>query len=305
MEESLQCYSMPYGALGFVSHVITLYTLICLWRRRRPSYPWISLGNHPRWQRFIGITTLIVSIPFSAFTIIQCWNGLGSLVMQGFLNASVSFTLGCTVIAAGLSRSKSDTLNSNNTTPPDTQTSDIEKAVSSKTIGTFASSVSSTVECPIQSPESVELKTTSPQSKPGTSNWYAVWISLYFPFALVGLVGSATLVNSHWNNHGVQLVTVAAVAVAVCWAILLMVTNIFCDPPDKTLTTISGVIFGTMFFGVIGSIFGVMGISPFYSDWVLGAVVGNFGGLPITRNVVNVVVYWCYFVANLFPLACW
>jgi hypothetical protein len=303
-EDSLQCYSLPYGALGFVGHLITLYTLTCLWRRRRPSNPWRTLGNNPRWVRFIGIMTLTASITFATFAIIRCSNEMSLLVMQGLLNASVSVLLGCTTSSAEVCICESDpSPPSYDMILPESQTSDIEKDVSAKPTGSSASSILPTEASSVQSPDSMESQTTactSPQSKTGTIKWYAVWIMLYLPFAIVGLVGSARLVNRNWDNLAVQHVTVAAVSASVCWTIFLItvvVTSVYSNPAKKILPFLVGVTLS-------GAAIGIMAFSPFYSDWVLGAVSGNFAGLPITEDVVDFMVYWGYFVVNLFPMAC-
>ncbi|KAF8892900.1 hypothetical protein BD779DRAFT_1669928 [Infundibulicybe gibba] len=39
LNEEIACYSLPYGALGFVSHFLTYYTLACLYAGRSPSGP--------------------------------------------------------------------------------------------------------------------------------------------------------------------------------------------------------------------------------------------------------------------------
>ncbi|KAF8660096.1 hypothetical protein AX16_001654 [Volvariella volvacea WC 439] len=38
------CYALPYGLLGFLSHLFTYYTLVCLWYGRRPMLPWQRLS---------------------------------------------------------------------------------------------------------------------------------------------------------------------------------------------------------------------------------------------------------------------
>src|SRR5271170_7335137 len=71
----MQCYSLPYGGLGFASHIITYYTLICLWNRRRPRMPWKTLSSSSwKFNIFLGVVELIVSVGIAAFTIIRCRN---------------------------------------------------------------------------------------------------------------------------------------------------------------------------------------------------------------------------------------
>ncbi|TEB25446.1 hypothetical protein FA13DRAFT_1765771 [Coprinellus micaceus] len=51
LSEEIKCYNLPYGALGFASHVLTYYTILCLWFGRKPlwpfsrvSYSWFDLA---------------------------------------------------------------------------------------------------------------------------------------------------------------------------------------------------------------------------------------------------------------------
>ena len=299
-DNPLQCYSLPYGALGFVGHIITLYTFICLWGRRRPSNPWRQLGNHPRWVRFIGIITLVVTLTFAIFAIAQCSDKNGSLVLNGLLNASVSLLLGCTacVVAPCISEPDPSSPSSGDTPPPESQTSDIESnSISEKLVSSVVSSVWPTEKSPIQSPDGVESQTTSQQPKTQPANRFTVWIALYLPFSIGGLVGSATLVNRNWDSHSVQLVTVAAVSVVVCCALFMIAAAFFANDPSKKRPQVSVAILACF-------VMGVMPFSPFYSDWVLGAIAGDFAGLPITKSAAYFIVYWGYFVANLFPLVC-
>jgi hypothetical protein len=48
---------------------------------------------------------------------------------------------------------------------------------------------------------------------------------------------------------------------------------------------------------------GVMILPPFYSNWVLGAIAGNFVGLPTNKDVMSAGTYWAYFIVNLIPFA--
>ena len=54
------------------------------------------------------------------------------------------------------------------------------------------------------------------------------------------------------------------------------------------------------FVGVLAaSVSGVSVVGALYSDWILGAIAGNYGGVPSGDNVW---LYWGYFVAKKLPL---
>jgi len=65
------CYSLPYGAMGFGSHLITHYTMIVLILGRTPLYPWRPL-QYPRVSAIPGIISLIGTTVVSCISISRC-----------------------------------------------------------------------------------------------------------------------------------------------------------------------------------------------------------------------------------------
>jgi hypothetical protein len=43
IQGEMQCYSLPYGGLGFASHILTYYTVGLIWAGKRPLKPWKDL----------------------------------------------------------------------------------------------------------------------------------------------------------------------------------------------------------------------------------------------------------------------
>ena len=100
-QEEMQCYSLPYGALGFVSHLITYYSLVCLWFRVRPLWPTKKM-NSWKWDLFVGIWAFIIPVAIAIFTIVRCRNGWQFLTI-GIWKMFMSAMLGCSTISAALS----------------------------------------------------------------------------------------------------------------------------------------------------------------------------------------------------------
>lgn len=71
----LQCYNLPFGALGFISHVLTYYTIVCLWYDRSPIWPFpshrLTLGPLDFVLSFVGLAACIAT---AAITINNCKN---------------------------------------------------------------------------------------------------------------------------------------------------------------------------------------------------------------------------------------
>src|SRR5262245_4249847 len=69
--EQIRCYALPFGAIGFSSHVLTYLTVLCLTNGRSPWFPCTRL----RWRRFnlgLGYLGLIITLPLTVLTMVRC-----------------------------------------------------------------------------------------------------------------------------------------------------------------------------------------------------------------------------------------
>jgi hypothetical protein len=100
--EEIQCYSLPYGGIGFASHILTYYTIAMLAMSRKPYAPWLK-NTHSRLDILLSIVGLIVTIIVSSLTIVRCrsrwqfiaiaaWK-LDLSVMLGFLSLHAAVIL--------------------------------------------------------------------------------------------------------------------------------------------------------------------------------------------------------------------
>ena len=67
----LHCYNLPYGALGFISHVLTYYTITCLWYGRKPLWPFKTIHN-TKLDLILGFVGVSLCIVMSMITMINC-----------------------------------------------------------------------------------------------------------------------------------------------------------------------------------------------------------------------------------------
>lgn len=267
----MQCYSLPYGGLGFASHIITYYTLAVIWLGKRPLMPWKKL----HWAKLdctLGIVTLILSVGLATFTIIRCrnrWQFMLIAVWKIFMSAMLGFS----TITASLSVRHP-------------KTSAIDSADAELHSDRIA----------LMQPSAIEMtgpSTTSSNApeKEEASNASAWWLLLYLPGLITGLVGLFSLVKDNWDNHAIRLITY------IMWGIpgglsLCLACCVYFSVDDEKTTV------GT--FTLIGSVLVAIGIfGALYSDWILGAIAGNYAGLPASDNAV---LYWGYFIAKKIPL---
>jgi hypothetical protein len=297
-EELIQRYCIPYGAVGFVSHGITLYLFICFCCYRRP-FPWISLGNNRIWRWFIGVTMLIASTALGIVAISRLSDQPGSLITQIFMNAGLSITCACVMMGTNLRR-KTELVTPpsgpSDSAPVERRTSDVE-SLSSQTeaSNTFVSSFSKAEDMCVQS------KSNNPQDPQMQTHARAVLMGIsitsYFCFMAVGVTGLGFVITECWD-HAVELVTVSGFSIMIYTLVLLVIAMVV-SPNNNSKSSI----FTNIFSFVILIPAMLLFFSPFYSDWILGAIARNFAGLPTTTDSVCVGIYWAFFVTSLLPLA--
>ncbi|TFK75697.1 hypothetical protein BDN72DRAFT_451827 [Pluteus cervinus] len=97
----IKCYTLPYGFLGFLSHLLTYYTIVCLWTGRAPLRPWREFESGG-----IGLTFSIVGLlggfALSVYTVTRCRN-TWQLVLLALWKMGMSIWNGVTAIHASMS----------------------------------------------------------------------------------------------------------------------------------------------------------------------------------------------------------
>jgi hypothetical protein len=76
----LQCYSLPFGGLGFTSHILTYWTINCLWLGRRPLWPFEKI-HHSKLDVILGSLGLVLCVVMSVITMVHCRNTWQLLVI--------------------------------------------------------------------------------------------------------------------------------------------------------------------------------------------------------------------------------
>ena len=73
IKSEIQCYGLPFGALGSISHLLTFYTSMAAGMGRKPLNPRKTL-RYTGWDTFINILALIFTTVTAGFTISSCRN---------------------------------------------------------------------------------------------------------------------------------------------------------------------------------------------------------------------------------------
>ena len=297
-EGQIKCYSLPYGALGFVSHILTYYTIVCMWYRRKPYMPWKSM-RHPWFDTIIGIISLTWTVAITVFTIFRCRNGWQYMLIAVW-KLFMSITLGISTISAALSTRpvrKNSVTHSNDDTAA-LISSDVELESSSKNSrhrgdGERYEPLRRAGNEASRNPQSTILQTMSQRQNHSKT---CVW--LYVPGIITGYVGLFALVGQYWKTiPAVQHITYyMLVAPAVTIAVFILILwgfNKQKESPTIVFTTLLSIALVGM--GIVGAL---------YSDWILAAIAGNYSGYPSNDGSLNFVFFWSYFIAKRLPLGC-
>jgi hypothetical protein len=269
LAEELQCYGLPYGGIGFASHILTYYTIIMLSHQRSPLMPWKR--NHHKWIDItLTIFGLVASITLAVLTILRCRNRWQFVAMATWkLVLSVTFGI-LSFHAAMMVQPK-------------------EKYQYSG-LGHLKSTANA-----IENKEYTKVLWWLLLYVPGVVAGLSGLLSLVF--------------KEIGHNAHVKIITEVFGAVVAFPALLMLIFGIIgmCSQggggrkmeANNSSTESLGkntVVIGLMVFLVAGSATSVL--AALYSDWILGAIAGNLVGLP-SGDVK--LLYWGYIVAKRLP----
>ncbi|KAF8534809.1 hypothetical protein BDD12DRAFT_755045 [Trichophaea hybrida] len=274
MQSEIQCYTLPYGAIGFVSHILTYYTIAMLSAGRSPMKPWKKL-KAPKWDMFLGVISLVIGTLITAFTIYRCrqrWQFLLIAVWKSTLSVSLG--------ALGVSASR--------------ETRRIAKLKESM----------ETAQLLLPKGDSYD-SALKPRYR--TILW---WMLLYVLGIFVGLTGLISLVINSWGQRIKVVVLASEIFGGIIiglggLAAVLAVIFYHVDRADKLssdeqrrkrrrLKFLGGG--ALVVFGVLLVVCGFL--AALYSDWVLAGLAGNLIGVPSKDNSA---LYYAYFAAKRLP----
>ena len=107
ISDEIQCYALPFGGLGILSHVLTYYTAILLSLGRKPLPPWSPLKHSPI-DTIICLSSMALTVVLTGFTISSCRNAW-PFVLLSFWKLTLSFSINAMGLTAAIT-SNSDKL---------------------------------------------------------------------------------------------------------------------------------------------------------------------------------------------------
>ena len=82
LESHVQIYAIPYGVLGFLSHVLTFYVILCHLFGRRPLLPWQYLQK-TTWNIVLVTLSSLIFVVLSAFTLARTRGSHPLMILAG------------------------------------------------------------------------------------------------------------------------------------------------------------------------------------------------------------------------------
>jgi hypothetical protein len=274
LDDEIKCYSLPYGSIGFLSHLLTYWTILVLGFGRKPYWPWSRLSAG-KFDLCLSIMQLFITVAIASFTIARCRSR-----WQFILLAVWKIVMSMIVGAWGISASRNAM-----------KVSAYELLAKSSKIDLAKFPHAAARADPPPSYEGRDVPYKAPciwSSEDHT--WLTLFI--YAAAAVVGLVGLISLVVENFWISGVWKITTVfgSLILGTGLACLALWWWVDADEEENSVRRHSKALLlglGLSSLGVVPTL--MLILAAFYSDWVLGALAGNLVGVPSGDNAY---LYW-------------
>jgi hypothetical protein len=283
------CYSLPYGAVGFASHLITYYTMIALILGRTPLYPWRRL-EYPISSAISGIIQFIGTTVLTCISISRC-NAEEPFRLMGAWMLMTSVAVSMTTIAApyAFGTTKEEIL------AEKVMQETIKKERKSFDMIALARMEGSDRKFPVPG-VAVQLYVEDPARKKKREMgkiglfWVAmIWVA----GSIMGVYGVILFCEGRWSAISTLNTVTAVFTLAVFWPTAWIICGIRGMKSDTFLMLFVIQLFLVCSFGLL------------WMDWTVGAMTGNLVGVPGTSardGQVAKRLAWIYFALKRLPL---
>lgn len=270
----IQCYALPYGAIGIISHLLTYWTIAWMAVGQTPLWPWHPLKTY-KFDMFLAVLALCTCIPIASIAMHRCrlsWHFL--LICIWKLVTSVSLAIITIHRCIIIRRIKKES----------------------------ATRLGRHVECYNSADSSGFFSDSEPQ-EPTRRNYAPLWwLILYLAGTIIGMVGLCSLLYTTFRKD--TTIRHLTYGFGAAMAILPMMVAIYWFVRHLDRKEGGGRVcfsaFWQTFGGAILAFTAVFGFfSSLYSDLVLGAIADNIYGWP-NRDFAP--LYWAWFVAKRLTL---
>jgi len=277
--EEMECYSLPYGGLGFTSHILTYYTVAILSAGRSPIRPWRKLSNSSLdlWLSSIG---LVGGFAVALFTLVRCRNHWQLLVI-GIWKMSMSLFNGIVGVHIAIVIRKAARKSAIRAKASNTSSSAYLPLVDREKEADSASQMS---EGEKEVAKSRAKEQAKKEPSPDTAQVW-LWVFLYVPGMVAGFVGLISLIIENWAHHPkLHIITYAFSGVLFFLFSVFSIFSIWLMGDESRS--------GTALMSFFGALTSFATLAALYGDWALGAMADNLLGTPSGDSTG---LYWSYF----------
>ncbi|TFK75698.1 hypothetical protein BDN72DRAFT_885711 [Pluteus cervinus] len=263
------CYSLPYGGLGFASHFLTYYTLLCLWNGRSPLWPKRRV-RYSKIDLWLGGISLIVTTGLAILTLVRCRNSW-QLLTVAVWKMSMSLLNGITAVNVASIVLKARKVHGDYWV-------DEELQDKRKKLERLRSEVEQEEAARSEYGGSMRSKNSS------------ATLGRDLPGMFAGMAGLMSLVSQHLHDRRLVILTAvfySIVGLGIC------ISLIFACSSSGFEAFLWGLLCSTVVFTILAA---------FYSDWALGIMTNNLVGLPSGDNSG---IFWSYWVAKRLTMFSW
>ncbi|QDS76953.1 hypothetical protein FKW77_005204 [Venturia effusa] len=300
IREDIHCYALPYGAIGFASHILTYYCLVINCLGKKPLIPW-ETQEHAWLNIALGSLQMVGTVVASALSISHCG---GHINLQLF-GIWMMLTSIATSLALMVGHGKCMIRPNQAYAPINQQTSrKTSKAGPSfqlKALGSsqhspqrgrqHANARNSSSECLVRPPS---LLTKSVAKSSSASDRRILW-SLIAMILLggcaVGAVGAVRIaIVAFPAIRTLRFITFGSLLIPVVYIVLASLSCLFSGPCKGSDPCSRNPVQGALkicFWFLVAMLL--------YMDWLLSAVTGNWWGFPHDLPRGDKILYWTYF----------
>jgi len=248
----IACYNLPYGGLGFASHVLTYYTIACLAYGRRPLWPFKQIKNG-KYDLVLAGLAFLGGLIFSTITMVRCRNHWQLLVLGVW---KFSMSLFNAIVGAHVAYKNF-----------------VEAG------GQIGCGTTNQVGSGAGSQAGVQI-----DEKPIIRLEVFYWFAIYVPGMMAGFAGLMSLIAENWDASPKLRIVVVVFGVPALICVVLILGGVF-------LGNTNGCFAVTARWGLKILLPAFVILSVFFGDWAIGAMANNLAGIP-TSDQGLYYVYW-------------
>ncbi|KAI1843976.1 hypothetical protein JX266_009842 [Neoarthrinium moseri] len=297
-KDGLQCYSLPYGWIGFASDILTYWTFFWLAKARSPWWPSRHLDTY-WWDFLLGGVSLLATLGLTIYAIVRCQSNW-HLVLVAIWKMFFGLTMTCfTVHRAANTRD----VNRKREERREQQDIELRRLRQEAQKNALMSPLTRTwLRVQRKGPHINDLLKIPSPLRPRTSADYGrsalLWVIMYALSAIPGLIGLIGVAISNWEEPTKAMLIICEVF-GICSALCLImaladVTHRFLKGSWRRIGDIQVWIIVPCMLAILLSS---------WSDFFFAAISvrdgGSWSGVPSKQNAV---VYWGYFIFKRLPL---